>query len=76
MAKVFSHGQTAKDMKDHTLVTKNKDLDVSIGQMDVFTKGSGLKASSMEKESTHIKMAKQEKVYGKMEKDLTGSKMK
>ena len=69
MVKVFLLGQMAKDMKDHILATKNKDLVVSTGQMDVFTKDSGLKASSMAKDNTLTKTAKQEKASGKMEKD-------
>ncbi len=69
MEKVFLPGQMAKDMRDRMLATKSKDLDASIGQMDVFTKDNGLKESSMAKVNTHTKTAKQEKVYGKMVRD-------
>jgi hypothetical protein len=71
---VFSPGQMAKGMKVHTLETKNKVLDGFIGQMEESIRDSGLKVSSMVRESTPIKMVRKGEASGKMEKDLTGSR--
>ena len=69
---VYSLGPIIVNMKDNTLMIRNKDWENLHGLMEENILVCGITVSKMEKENTHHNKVKPEKVSGKMENVLNG----
>jgi len=68
----FSHGQTAEDMKEITLMIRRKDMVYSSGQTAGNTKEDGKTVNSMASVPTPLQAERPSKANGKKAKDSTG----
>ena len=59
-------------MKDSILTTKKKDMETFTGRMGENMREDGKMESSMESECTLLRVEKQSKENGRMEKDFNG----
>ena len=69
---VFSLGPIIVNMKENTLMTRNKEWEHLHGLMEENISVSGITESKMEMVNTHHNKAKPKKVSGKMENVLIG----
>lgn len=70
MAKVYTLGQMAGNMKGSTLMIRKKGTVFILGLMDASTRDSGLKATSMVRAGSLTRKAKSRLVFGSMVSSL------
>lgn len=69
MVEVSIRGKMVADMRENTIMTRNKGMEYMCGLMEGSTRECGKMESNMEKESIVYLLDKKELVYGKMGKD-------
>ena len=73
MDKDFTNGQTEESMKEAISMTKKKDLESTLTQMEDATEETGKTVNNMAKEYSLVQKVFKEKANGKMVKDYIGA---